>query len=179
MSSQPLLNRMISKAPCVSINTVTTSHTMRSPTKACNLCQQDHPLFMCPQFKRLEINKRKDHARKLHVCFNCLSSFHAVKQCPSERRCRTCSGKHHSLLHGSAGATALVQTAASDSSKMDATPGTGTYSNAGATSNESNGITTLSVLMGETTLLTTAVVVLQSPKGHSGHCWTQERKPAS
>ena len=33
------------------------------------------------------------------LCFNCLSSGHRPKSCPSTKTCRKSSGKHHSLLH--------------------------------------------------------------------------------
>lgn len=32
-------------------------------------------------------------------CFNCLSSKHAVQNCQSKFSCRTCSKKHHTMLH--------------------------------------------------------------------------------
>lgn len=32
-------------------------------------------------------------------CFNCLTSGHFPSACPSKNVCKTCKGKHHSLLH--------------------------------------------------------------------------------
>ncbi|XP_061395385.1 uncharacterized protein LOC133330998 [Musca vetustissima] len=34
-----------------------------------------------------------------HLCYNCLSSNHGVKECKSRFGCRNCSQRHHTLLH--------------------------------------------------------------------------------
>lgn len=33
------------------------------------------------------------------ICFNCLVTSHLLPSCPSVNTCKTCKGKHHSLLH--------------------------------------------------------------------------------
>ena len=33
------------------------------------------------------------------LCFSCLNSSHRLKNCTSQSRCKTCSGKHHTFLH--------------------------------------------------------------------------------
>ncbi|GFR01454.1 uncharacterized protein TNCT_183571 [Trichonephila clavata] len=37
--------------------------------------------------------------KKLRVCTNCLSEFHAVSKCNSKYLCFVCKQKHHTLLH--------------------------------------------------------------------------------
>ena len=35
----------------------------------------------------------------MRACYNCLSTRHRSRDCPSHGRCRECNGQHHSLLH--------------------------------------------------------------------------------
>ena len=70
----------------------------RSRTK-CPLHQQDHYIGKCPQFLSHDVSTRNSEAKKNSLCFNCLSTSHAAKNCTSKVLCRHCNGKHHSLLH--------------------------------------------------------------------------------
>ncbi|XP_075264413.1 uncharacterized protein LOC142356371 [Convolutriloba macropyga] len=70
----------------------------RSRTK-CPLDQQDHYIGKCPQFLSLDVSRRNSEEKKNSLCFNCLSSSHASKNCTSKVLCRHCNGKRHSLLH--------------------------------------------------------------------------------
>ena len=66
----------------------------------CAVCKAPgHPIYKCSAFNEMTGDQRMAKARELGLCFNCLSSGHRPKSCPSSRTCRTCSGKHHSLLH--------------------------------------------------------------------------------
>ncbi|XP_063728597.1 uncharacterized protein LOC134856162 [Symsagittifera roscoffensis] len=58
------------------------------------------PLYKCEHFKALDPKQRKEHARKMHLCFNCLGN-HRFTDCNSKSLCRTdnCGKKHHTLLH--------------------------------------------------------------------------------
>ena len=58
----------------------------RSRTK-CPLDQQDHYIGKCPQFFSLDVSRRNCEAKKNSLCFNCLSSSHAAKNCTSKVLC--------------------------------------------------------------------------------------------
>lgn len=79
------------------------THAMVTQGKAqinCVLCpNQQHPLYICKVFNAMTVEKRYQFARKHHLCFNCLKK-HNLSECKSTITCKTCSQKHHSLLHG-------------------------------------------------------------------------------
>ncbi|GFQ95852.1 uncharacterized protein TNCT_685751 [Trichonephila clavata] len=47
----------------------------------------------------MNLSDRTDLVKKLRVCTNCLSEFHAVSKCNSKNLCFVCKQKHHTLLH--------------------------------------------------------------------------------
>ena len=47
----------------------------------------------------LPVGSRRDFVSQKRLCFNCLRANHRVSECRSQRRCRQCNRKHHSLLH--------------------------------------------------------------------------------
>ncbi|XP_060855180.1 uncharacterized protein LOC132932844 [Metopolophium dirhodum] len=65
----------------------------------CYACQGTHYIYKCEKFKGLTTSARFQLVKSNNMCSNCLSGSHAVSTCPSKYSCRTCSGKHHSLLH--------------------------------------------------------------------------------
>ena len=67
------------------------------PSAVCNA--SGHPIYKCSAFNEMTTVQRSAEARDLDLCFNCLSSGHRAKFRSSNKTCRTCSGKHHSLLH--------------------------------------------------------------------------------
>ena len=70
-----------------------------SNTTSCPACSQEHPIHQWSTFKGWTVDRRKNSARKHHLCYNCLGIGHALTSCPSKRRCRHCEGRHHTLLH--------------------------------------------------------------------------------
>ena len=44
-------------------------------------------------------SERNAEVKKNSLCYNCLSSTHNAKTCPSKVSCRHLSRKHHSMLH--------------------------------------------------------------------------------
>ncbi len=56
------------------------------------------------------MDKRNKLVRERKICLNCLSEGHGCKSCPSKFSCRTCSGRHHSLLHREREAPATTST---------------------------------------------------------------------
>ncbi|KAK5985335.1 hypothetical protein GCK32_021813 [Trichostrongylus colubriformis] len=69
----------------------------REATKTCSFCgSNNHNASSCLTYRtikeRLKIIKTK------RLCYNCLSSRHATKECTSQRSCVHCSRRHHSSI---------------------------------------------------------------------------------
>ena len=80
------------------VNSYVANSSKQKPVK-CPMCSKPHFLMFCPNFKILDPNSRKETAKKLHVCFNCLKVGHFPSSCKSKFRCLNCSGMHHTLIH--------------------------------------------------------------------------------
>ena len=65
----------------------------------CPVDQGDHYIGKCPKFLQMSPFERNAEVKKNFLCYNCLSSTHNAKTCPSKVSCRHCSRKHHSMLH--------------------------------------------------------------------------------
>ncbi|GFT99420.1 DUF1758 domain-containing protein [Trichonephila clavipes] len=67
--------------------------------KNCDLClrNENHPLYACPQFKRLSVQERVNVVKNKNACFKCLSPDCSVKRC-SFRNC-FCGKPHNKLIH--------------------------------------------------------------------------------
>ncbi|XP_065368962.1 uncharacterized protein LOC135961390 [Calliphora vicina] len=65
----------------------------------CKICEKDHNLRVCPQFRKLSIQERVDFIFKNQFCNNCLSPSHTKKHCTSKNTCLNCNKQHHTLLH--------------------------------------------------------------------------------
>lgn len=64
----------------------------------CSYCDQFHYINQCPAFLALNPRSRIHAVRRLQICSNCLSPNHSILNCRASR-CRTCKGKHNTLLH--------------------------------------------------------------------------------
>ncbi|OXA42254.1 uncharacterized protein LOC110859464 [Folsomia candida] len=73
------------------------AHLVQSPP--CKVCSENHPVFKCPTLNAMSVQERSEAVKKASLCFNCLKDNHTSAQCPSSKTCRTCNGKHHTLLH--------------------------------------------------------------------------------
>ncbi|XP_011862161.1 PREDICTED: uncharacterized protein LOC105558847, partial [Vollenhovia emeryi] len=65
----------------------------------CDCCNAQHFIVMCSKFRELSPSARHKVAINKRLCFNCLGR-HSVRACKSQRGCKTCSGRHHTMLHG-------------------------------------------------------------------------------
>ncbi|XP_058464504.1 uncharacterized protein LOC131438467 [Malaya genurostris] len=74
-------------------------HTAKAVEK-CAKCSSEHPVYQCSEFKKLDIQSKRDLVQKAKLCYNCLRSSHIVKDCSSKSSCRTtdCKKRHHTLL---------------------------------------------------------------------------------
>ena len=69
-------------------------------SRCCTACDSlSHPIWKCKKFIESPISERRTLVKQRGLCFNCLGKDHLVKVCSNKKRCKTCSGKHHSLLH--------------------------------------------------------------------------------
>ena len=129
----------------------------KTKSTACILCKKHgHYLGRCEKFKSLSPVKRYEMVKDNNWCYNCLSSNHGVRACPSDRTCLECSKKHHILLH--AGKIDGVQTKKEEDENESAFSQTNSVlcSTVGGVKNIH--------FNSETVLLSTAVVcVLNSP----------------
>ncbi|XP_017884070.1 uncharacterized protein LOC108627373 [Ceratina calcarata] len=87
-----------------SVNSYHSSSTEASANprskRGCSICKGEHFIGYCPNFVKLEPERRRELVSSTGLCFNCLSGKHIVAKCTSKGRCSTrdCEAKHHSLL---------------------------------------------------------------------------------
>ncbi|XP_053697263.1 uncharacterized protein LOC128744354 [Sabethes cyaneus] len=67
-------------------------------SKRCLSCSDNHPLYLCPVFKNMQVQERDNLLRTNSLCRNCFRRGHQAKDCSSKYVCRHCRGKHHSLV---------------------------------------------------------------------------------
>ena len=67
----------------------------------CSFCNSGHALDTCEALRRLPYPDRIQFLKSKHLCFGCLSSNHAVKECPEKKTCMVanCTRKHPTILH--------------------------------------------------------------------------------
>ena len=69
-------------------------------SRSCTACDSlSHPIWKCKKFIESSISERRALVKQKGLCFNCLGKDHLVKVCSNKKRCKKCSGNHHSLLH--------------------------------------------------------------------------------
>ena len=74
-------------------------HLMENSSK-CGLCKNSvHPFYMCPSIKDAGPAQRFEMAKQVCACTNCLSVEDRFKDCTSTKHCKSCSGRHYTLLH--------------------------------------------------------------------------------
>lgn len=72
---------------------------LTSQGSSCQLCNENHALYMCPVFKSKTPQERYQIVRQYNLCPNCLRGNHSSINCTSTYKCRLCNKKHNSLLH--------------------------------------------------------------------------------
>ena len=91
--------------------------TGKRDVSGCLFCEGDHAPEKCV---KLNVEKRWEKVKKLHLCFVCLRAGHGSKDCRVKSRCKACDRNHHvSLCRGeqskalfaNARASTLLQTA--------------------------------------------------------------------
>lgn len=72
---------------------------VNSAPPKCGFCCQGHLISFCDEFLKLSIKERQQKVINLRLCNNCLSKHHPTRECRSSYTCKTCNGRHNSLLH--------------------------------------------------------------------------------
>ncbi|XP_062541825.1 uncharacterized protein LOC134209813 [Armigeres subalbatus] len=69
--------------------------------KKCPLCSvsSHSSLEKCEQFRKLSVAQRRSTAKSCKVCYVCLLSDHARRNCKSDKKCSICNKNHHDLVH--------------------------------------------------------------------------------
>ena len=69
--------------------------------RICKICSKPHGVWVCGDFKQLDIPKRWECAKKFKLCFRCLGEDHLGQYCNRTRVCgqNGCKELHHRLLH--------------------------------------------------------------------------------
>lgn len=62
------------------------------------MCNQNHSLYNCNEFRKLSMEQRIEKAKSYHVCLNCRHPGHTDSNCKLTH-CRYCNIKHNTLLH--------------------------------------------------------------------------------
>lgn len=67
----------------------------------CPMCQQNHYLNKCSEFKNISTTDRWKMVKQNHLCFACLHSGHSSSKCGNRRQCglSKCMRYHNRLLH--------------------------------------------------------------------------------
>jgi hypothetical protein len=75
----------------------------------CSLCQRDHFLMLCKDYKRKTAVERKQHIEANSLCLNCLGR-HKVSECASKKDCTACGARHHTSIHDAYRETEVAKT---------------------------------------------------------------------
>ncbi|KAJ8979111.1 hypothetical protein NQ317_014123 [Molorchus minor] len=78
-------------------------HSQASSTNTritnCTYCKGlNHSIYKCNKFLNLPVQEKRNFVYANKLCFNCFGSKHSVSQCTRDK-CRTCGGKHNTLIH--------------------------------------------------------------------------------
>ncbi|KMQ91670.1 hypothetical protein RF55_8423 [Lasius niger] len=74
-----------------------------------SLCQRDHFLMLCEEYKRKTAAERKQHIKANSLCLNCLGR-HKVSECASKKDCTACGARHHTPIHDACRETEVTKT---------------------------------------------------------------------
>lgn len=81
------------------VTSLTISNKESKPSKySCVLCKKPHYIAFCCSFQEKPVSERREFVRTQNLCYNCLGN-HKIHSCLSKKVCRSCQGRHHSLLH--------------------------------------------------------------------------------
>ena len=79
----------------------------------CPACRKEHKLFNYPTFRDWDHQQRQRCVKSNHLCFNCLTTGHSVSKCLSNRTCKECNERHHTMLYPPKETSAVVTASSS------------------------------------------------------------------
>ena len=65
----------------------------------CVLCNGNHDLDDCHEFRKYALAERRDFIRDKCLCFSCYSANHFSRSCTNRRSCKVCTKPHPTALH--------------------------------------------------------------------------------
>ena len=73
----------------------------KQKVNVCCLCKEEHRIHKCPKFVVMDASERFETAKKMKLCYNCLTKDHFTSQCKSKNSCfnARCTERHHTCLH--------------------------------------------------------------------------------
>ncbi|XP_011688865.1 PREDICTED: uncharacterized protein LOC105450630 [Wasmannia auropunctata] len=83
--------------------------------QVCFMCAGSYYIAACLDFAAKTVEERRETVITKRLCFNCLGP-HRLSECRSAKRCRICSGQHHTLLHTASPSSAAPTTAGGSAS---------------------------------------------------------------
>ena len=91
------------------MNNVNSSDIRRKP---CVVWDEQHPVFLCRDFKNMSVSTRSNVVVKFKLGINCLKSGRDVAKCEKQSYCRApdCTIKYNSLLHENVVANHTIDT---------------------------------------------------------------------
>ncbi|XP_062542191.1 uncharacterized protein LOC134210180 [Armigeres subalbatus] len=144
--------------------------SVQSSGGRCTVCKENHPLYQCSSFQRLSVREREAVLRSNSLCRNCFRPGHIAKNCPSKYFCRSCKGRHNTLVCFKSGKDGSAKVAAATERNNSPPPDAGEHS--GSTSAQVvNVVATDSTISGASqqfsshVLLATAVVIVEDDEG--------------
>ncbi|XP_062537786.1 uncharacterized protein LOC134206107 [Armigeres subalbatus] len=144
--------------------------SVQSSGGRCMVCKENHPLYQCSSFQRLSVREREAVLRSNSLCRNCLRPGHIAKNCPSKYFCRSCKGRHNTLVCFKSGKDVSAKVAAATERNNSPPPDAGEHS--GSTSAQVvNVVATDSTISGAAqqfsshVLLATAVIIVEDDEG--------------
>ena len=75
------------------------SQNYQTSAETCPCCNETHKIYACSKISKLDLKAKKCLVYSSKLYFNCLNSGHVTKDCKSKHTCKTCHGKHNTLLH--------------------------------------------------------------------------------
>ncbi|XP_062557121.1 uncharacterized protein LOC134221980 [Armigeres subalbatus] len=144
--------------------------SVQSSGGRCTVCKENHPLYQCSSFQRLSVREREAMLRSNSLCRNCFRPGHIAKNFPSKYFCRSCKGRHNTLVCFKSGKDRSAKVAAATERNNSPLPDAGVHS--GSTSAQVvNVVATDSAISGAAqqfsshVLLATAVVIVEDDEG--------------
>ena len=67
---------------------------------SCEKCRANHILATCLDYQKCIPSQQLDIVNKSNLCSNSFCNKQRKQNCPSTKRCHTCSGYHHTTLPG-------------------------------------------------------------------------------